>query len=220
MKCLKRIYQEETGGTLVEILASIIILGLTLLSMAVLMNQNYSSIQINQLKEASLFAQEDIKEWLTYRATNQDIANLNQFTLVKEHQMNPSLTEAEKRRRNHFILDESGIQKTVYGENIYGEIPQDKTVDRGESFVKVLYDFSGDHLPEPLKSDDYNKYYIGEYVDNSKQDAKLLVEVVVRQKNLDEYEPRKDGVELNIKIYSKKTGQLLSEGFLNWIAEY
>lgn len=77
MKCLKRIYQEETGGTLVEILASIIILGLTLLSMAVLMNQNYSSIQINQLKEASLFAQEDIKEWLTYRATNQDIANLN-----------------------------------------------------------------------------------------------------------------------------------------------
>lgn len=221
MNYLKETILDEEGLSFIEILATMVILGIALLSLSSLMYQNFIVIDQNKLKEEAIFCREDIKEWLTYRAQTQDVTNLNTFVLTTPKNGESSLTEEQRIRRSYLILDESGIQIDSKGDALYGEISRDGSIDRGEIVSKVKYNFTGDLLPDSLlQEDEYNKYYIGEYVNQSVENSLLVKVQVVRKSDRSDYNPRKDGVRLDILIYSKESGMLLTEIYLNWVAEY
>ncbi|MGY3777464.1 type IV pilus modification PilV family protein [Isobaculum melis] len=223
MNDFKKTLINEEGLSMIEILAAVVILGIALLQLSSLMYQNFIAIDQNKLKEEAIFVREDIKEWLTYRAQNQDVANLNTYALLWEFNNAGTYTEEQTMRRKHFILDETGIQVDVNtGENIYGEIAREASAERGELVSKVRYDFSGSLLPDALQQDPYNKYYIGEYIDSEADEPLFLVKILVEPKDIlnKKYDARTGGVGLNILIYSKETGKLLTETYLNFVAAY
>lgn len=221
MNYLKETILDEEGLSLIEILATMVILGIALLGFSSLMYQNFIVIDQNKLKEEAIFCREDIKEWLTYRAQNQDVANLNTFTLTTPKNGESSLTEEQWTRRKHLILDESGIQSDSKGDALYGEVSRDGNIDRGEIVSKVKYSLDGQLLPDSLlQEDEFNKYYIGEYLNQSVENPMLVKIQVIRKSSSSDYNPRTDGVRLNILIYSKESGTLLTETYLNWVAEY
>ncbi|EGO6609424.1 prepilin-type N-terminal cleavage/methylation domain-containing protein [Enterococcus faecalis] len=218
MDRLNKFVRDEKGVSLIEILAAIVILSIALLGLSSLMYQNFSAIDQNNLIERSIYVRDDIREWMNYRAQSQDIGNLNTFVLINPKRGEETLTIEQQMRRKHLIVSESGIQiDSDTKKTIYGEIARDDTIDRGKLVEKVKYDLSGAILPENLKDDEFNKYYIGEYIN----DPDFLVKIVVENKSNEEsYDPRKDGVRLSIQILSRNTGALLTEGYMNWVAEY
>ncbi|MGX7420623.1 type IV pilus modification PilV family protein [Carnobacterium gallinarum] len=217
MKCFEQVATDENGFSLIEVLASIIIFGIALLGLTSLMYQNFSAIDQNELTERAFYVRDDIKEWLNYKAQSQDIANLNQFVLTLPKQGEVMYTEEQQVRSRYLIVDESGIQVDPgTNKSKFGEIARDTSVDRGKIVEKVHYDFSGNQLPDILNQDKFNKYYMGEYV----EDPSFLVKISAKKKSDSSYEPRTDGMMLTIQIYSKETGKLLTETYTNWVPEY
>ncbi|MGL4696659.1 type IV pilus modification PilV family protein [Enterococcus larvae] len=216
---LKRVWLDERGFSLLEVLFAIVLLGVCFLFISSMIYQNKQAIQINKKKEEAIFVREDVKEWLVYKAQIQDIANLNTFVFVESAAV---FNEEQLERRNHLILDNSGIQKES-GTNKakYGELEMPVTdSDRGTFIQKVNYRLSDpDFLPEALQSD-VNQLYLGQYLNHLGEETDFLIEVVVQRKAaIAEYDPRVDGVGLTIKVYDQNSGSLLTETYINWVAE-
>lgn len=209
----------EAGFSLIEILFAIILLGISFTLLASFIYQNSRAIEINKKREEAIFVREDIKEWLLYKAQIQDITNLNQFVFVES---GGTFSEEQTLRRKHMILDNSGIQK-LEGSNKakFGEVemPLENNEERGTFVQKVRYSLTPTDLPQQLQSgSDY--LYIGQYIDSSKKETEFLVKVTVQKKqNIQDYNPRTDGIALTILIYDQKTGSLLTETCINWVAE-
>ncbi len=212
-------WRDEHGFSLLEVLFAIVLLGVCFLFIVSMIYQNRQAIQLNKKKEEAIFVREDVKEWLGYKAQIQDIANLNAFVFVES---SAAFTGEQMERRNHLILDNSGIQKES-GTNKakYGELEMPLSdSDRGTFIRKINYHLTdSDFLPEALRST-VNQLYIGQYISNSGEETDFLVEVVVQRKTgLVDYNPRTDGVGLGIKVYDKRNGNLLTETYINWVAE-
>ncbi|MCB5952537.1 prepilin-type N-terminal cleavage/methylation domain-containing protein [Enterococcus sp. BWT-B8] len=210
---------DERGFSLLEILIAIVLLGTSFLFLASMIYQNNQAIKLNKRKEEAIFVREDIKEWLLYKSQLQDIANLNSFVFIE---FKASLDEGQIARRNHLILDNSGIQRDVLtGKGKYGEIEVPLSDDERGTFIqKLKYHLTdADFLPESLRTDG-NQLYIGQYVDRFNEETDFLVKIVVNHKvGVSEYNPRTDGVSLNILIYDKQNGSLLTETYVNWVVE-
>ncbi|WP_170924710.1 type IV pilus modification PilV family protein [Candidatus Enterococcus clewellii] len=216
---LKRMCLDEHGFSLLEVLFAIVILGVCFLFIASLIYQNNQAIQLNTKKEEAIFAREDVKEWLLYKAQIQDVANLNTFVFVET---SSALTAEQTERREHLILDNSGIQKdSGIGRAKYGEleVPVNDS-ERGVFIQKIKYRLTEpEFLPEALRSSE-NQLYLGQYIDRSGEETDYLVKVVVRRKEgIQAYNPRTDGVGLTIQVYDRIKGNLLTETYINWVAE-
>lgn len=219
MKGWHRRLLDEKGFSLIEIIVAVVLLGSCFMLLATLIHQNSLAIQLTKRKEEAAFVREDIKEWLLYKGQIEDIANLNHYVFVQTKE-GKQLTVEEKARRGHLILDNSGIQKESLLP-IYGEVEVKETDgNRGNFSKKVSYHLTeATFLPEKLRSDS-NLLYIGEYVGATQTTSKFLVEVQVSIPDVSlTYNPRRDGVNLTIMIYDKKTGGLLTSTILNWVVD-
>lgn len=238
MQQIKNSLRNQLGFSLIETLAAIVLLGTCLALLLSFMYQNFLAIDLNTKKEEAIFIRDDLKEWLTYKGQSQDIARLNPF--VFESRAVETIDEEERSR--HLIIDESGIQYVgETSQTLYGELPRDSRIDRGQTIQKVHYDFTGDTLPEKLKNPMTNRFYIGEYLDFSGNFTGYLVEIKKIEKDffpaflllsyrpplylvLSDYMPwahdRKQGIGIQIIIYDKESGEFLTETFLYWVVEY
>lgn len=216
---IHRLLKDEKAFSLIEIIVAVILLGSCFMLLATLIHQNSLAIQLTKRKEEAAFVREDIKEWLLYKGQIQDIANLNNYVLVQAD-TGKTLTDKQKARRDHLILDNSGIQRES-SLPLYGEV-EIKEVDsaRGEFTKKVTYHpTEATFLPEKLQSD-VNQLYIGEYIDGTQRLSTYLVDVQVTiPDQAVGYNPRREGVNLTILIYDKKTGALLTSTILNWVVD-
>ncbi len=223
MQYFKKKAADETGISMIELLATIVLLGISLVTLASFMAQNFMAIDLNTKLEEAIFVREDIKEWLSYRAQSQDIANLNTFFFAGE-----KVNDSTLPRLKYLLLDESGIRRdAITGKAIFGEITRDQGIDRGKIINKVRYDLTGALLPDTLKKDDENKYKIAQYLDRQGNPTDYLVSVkrygivVPPRAYLKNSSYRNDqGFHLLILVYDKKTGKLLTEGTLYWVADY
>jgi len=217
-RSLKEIVINERGFSLIEVLATLILLAFSLSSLFYFIQQNFVVIERNKIQEQAIFVREDIKEWMTYRAQAQDIISLN--PIISQVNVKTFLQPAYIERMNHLILDETGIQRdSETGRALYEEVERDSLEGgRGQIVSKVIYDLSDDSLPKILRSDPYNKFYIGEYINSEKSRSGILVKIKIKSKeDIDDYIPQVDGVDVSIIIYSKKTGELLTETWLHWV---
>ncbi|MBP1042803.1 prepilin-type cleavage/methylation protein [Vagococcus sp. BWB3-3] len=220
----RRAYQrvkEEAGFSLIEIIAAVILLGSCFMLLATLIHQNSLAIQLNKRKEEAVFVRQDIKEWLSYKGQMDDLVSLNSYVLT---QTAKTLTPEQKSRREHLILDDSGIQ-LASGSSKYGEVKVETAANRGSFVQKVkYYKDQATFLPESLRSAD-NQLYIGEYRNRGGEATDFLVDVTVKRddagtgKELMSYNPRREGLDLVIKVYDKKTGTLLTSTVMNWVVE-
>lgn len=216
---IHRLIKDQKGFSLIEIIVAVILLGSCFMLLATLIHQNSLAIQLTKRKEEAAFVREDIKEWLLYKGQIQDIANLNNYVLVQAD-AGKTLTDKQKARRNHLILDNSGIQKES-SLPLYGEVEvKEVDGDRGDFTKKVTYHpTEAAFLPEKLRSD-VNQLYIGEYIDGTQGTSTFLIEVQVTiPDQAVGYSPRREGVNLTILIYDKKTGGLLTSTILNWVVD-
>ncbi|MDR0922394.1 MAG: prepilin-type N-terminal cleavage/methylation domain-containing protein [Lactobacillales bacterium] len=215
--------EEEFGFSLIEVLASIIILGISLTLMFVFINNNNQMIEFNRTREEAIEVRQDIKEWFSYRAQTEDIVNLNQFVLTQIENESSNLEENEKMRRQHLILDNSGIQYDGVNRSVYGEIPIDESnPNRGKFLYKIKYAPGEPEklgIPENLRLKVENQYYLGVYLDENRKETDYLVRIDVNRKSTNS-NSKKDGIEVNVEIYNRKTGKFLTETIFNWVPEY
>lgn len=218
---------DESGFSLVEILGAIVILGIAMIMIAMLIIQNNLILSYNTRMEEAIAVRDDIKEWLVYRAQTQDVADLNLgiFTTRPPWMMIDPDEPTEVRRRN-LILDNSGIQYDMHGQPMYEEIPiAVDDLDRGRFIRKVVYDHSGDHLPQSLANSEENRLYMGTYLSENEELTNYLVKIGIREDPLygikeNFFDRRQHGIGLVIQIFDKQTGVFLTETYMHWVVDY
>lgn len=235
------ISNNEDGFTIAELLCAIVILGIILPLLMGYIVTNAKMIELNTIQTEAIDVREEIREWLSYKATAQDIADLNPYVLATTgHQSIPNTThdsqEAEM-RASYLILDESGIPKDQDGNAKFGEtvpakvlvdddgkeIPtsqrkQTKQVDYdGKYFSKLTI---ADISPEKQK---YVGMYVGEGAQRYKTSFAVLAEAApkkinvgkttVTDKNYD------SGILITLRIYDFNTGKELTNTQFHWVAD-
>lgn len=219
---------DESGFTLVEILGAIVILGIALVMIAMMIIQNNLILSYNTRMEEAIAVRDDVKEWLTYRAQTQDVANLNLWLFTtRSPGMILAPDEQLENRRQHLVVDNSGIQYNSYGQSLYGEIPIPiHDVDRGRFIRKVAYDLTGAHLPDSLVHSEQNRLYMGTYLSENDQPTNYLVKIAIREDQLhditqaDSLDRRQQGMGLIIQVFDKSTGEFLTETYMHWVVDY
>lgn len=219
---------DESGFTLVEILGAIVILGIALVMIAMMIIQNNLILSYNTRMEEAIAVRDDVKEWLTYRAQTQDVANLNLWLFTTRSPgmiLNPD--EQLENRRQHLIVDNSGIQYDSHGQSFYGEIPIPiDDANRGRFIRKVAYDLTGDHLPHSLVHSEVNRLYMGTYLSENDQPTNYLVKISIRDDRVydntqvEDLDRRQQGMGLVIQVFDKQTGEFLTETFMHWVVDY
>ncbi|MBP1042782.1 prepilin-type N-terminal cleavage/methylation domain-containing protein [Vagococcus sp. BWB3-3] len=213
-----RLFRDEKGFSLIEIIVAVILLGSCFMLLATLVHQNSLAIQLTKRKEEAAFVREDIKEWLLYKGQIQDIAYLNNYVFV-QIQQGKNLTDKQIARRGHLILDNTGIQRDG-SLPVYGEVEVKEVDSKRGNFVRKVkyYPTEANFLPEKLRSE-VNQLYIGEYLHGTKG-TDFLVEIQVSTPETNaSYNPRTEGVDLTILVYDKKNGSLLTSTVLNWVID-
>lgn len=215
------VVENEAGFSAFEILFAVALLGMSFMWLSSFMLQNADMIEMNQKKEEAIQVREDLKEWLNYRGQTQDVVGLNPYVLLSLSAADQTALQPEQvERRAHLIIDNSGIQKNSSNVSLYGEVPIEGTNERGKIIRKLEYDFTGNHLPDTLKTD-LNKLYMGVYLNDKGNPTDFLALLSVKMKeNVANYDPKQDGVEIEIKIYDRISGGQLTNTTINWVSEY
>ena len=214
-----QIIKNEDGVSLVEVIASIVLLGVLLPSAAYLFVFSQNIIQNNQARSEAIQVAEDIKQNFEYRSQTQDWADLNRVSLVEFHEKSDK-DDMLKLRREHLILDNSGVEykneKPMYGEYLIDE----KSEERGEFIRKINYD-SHFKLPEQINTVE-NQKYMGNYIKWNKAKKEYLeTDYLVRVDVLTDDEKRiEESVDLEIGVWDKKNGSKLYSTVYKWVVKF
>ncbi|HCN75393.1 type II secretion system protein [Pseudolactococcus plantarum] len=232
--------KNEEGFTLVELLSAITILGIVLPLFIGFIVSNSKMIELNTIQTEAISVREEIREWMSYKAQSQDIADLNPYVLATTgHQPDPiTLTDQEEKlRASHLILDKSGIQKDTLGKAKYGEqVPADKLVDDDGNIItssptrqqtrQVVYLSSGFALPKLNLSAEKKRYvgmYVGEGALRFKVDYAVLVEAapkaIKKGATATVADNQDSGILVTLRIYNSKTGKELTNTQFHWGAD-
>lgn len=231
---------DEEGFTLVELLSAIVILGIMLPLFMGFIITNAKLIDQNTIQTEAISVREEIREWMSYKAQSQDIADLNPYVLATTgHQPDPIILtdQQEKNRASHLILDKSGIENDAFGKAKYGEqVPADKLVDDDGNIItssstrkqtrQVVYLNSGFSLSK-LNLPDEKKRYVGKYVGEGalrfKVDYAVLVEAAPKEIKKGSTATTADnqdgGILVTLRIYNSKTGKELTNTQFHWGAD-
>jgi type II secretory pathway pseudopilin PulG len=132
-----QIIKNEDGTSLVEVVASIVLLAVLLPSAAYLFVFSQSVIRNNQVRSDAIQVAEDIKQNFEYRSQTQDWADLNRISLVNFHEETKE-DEMLDLRKKHLILDNTGVEYSKSDEPLYGEyLIQEKDEKRGD-FIRMV----------------------------------------------------------------------------------
>lgn len=219
MRIIHDMIKDEDGSSLVEVVAAIVLLAILLPSASYLFVFSQKVIKSNQARSEAIQVVEDIKQTFEYRSQTQDWADLNRIALVDFYD-EAVIDDKLELRKNHLILDNSGIEYTDHNEPIYGEQPIEEIDDiRGDFMRKVSYDPSRS-LPESLATLE-NQLYMGEYLKWNKlkkeyevTDYLVRVDVLSSEKRLEE------GVDLEIGAWDKKSGHQLYTTVYKWVVKF
>ncbi|MEG2254511.1 MAG: hypothetical protein RSC33_04215 [Vagococcus sp.] len=204
---------------LIEVVASVVMLGILLPGVAYLFVFSQSVLRSNQARSEGIQVAEDIKQVLEYRSQTQDIADLNRLAIVE---INDSVTldEATQMRRDHLIIDNTGIQYESKNQPLYGEVPiEEIDGDKGEFLRKISYT-KEKALPESLNTRE-NQLYMGNYLTWSKEKKTyeptpylVRIDVEDRDKRIEE------AVNLEIGVWDERTGSKLYSTVYKWVVKF
>ncbi|WP_288394322.1 hypothetical protein [uncultured Vagococcus sp.] len=220
MSINSHIIKNEDGTSLVEVVASIVLLAVLLPSAAYLFVFSQSVIRNNQVRSDAIQVAEDIKQNFEYRSQTQDWADLNRISLVNFHEETKE-DEMLDLRKKHLILDNTGVEYSKSDEPLYGEyLIQEKDEKRGDFIRIVNYDYSFD-LPESLDTLE-NQKYMGQYIKwnplkKEYQETDHLVRVDVLSSNDERIE---EALDLEIGVWDKKTGSKLYSTVYKWVVKF
>lgn len=219
LMAFKKCFQDEAGLSLVEVVASVVLMAILLPSAAYLFIFSQSVIQNNRLRSEAIQVAEDLKQNFEYRSQTQDWADLNRIALIKSY--GKSDDEALKSRKSHLILDNTGVEMTQKNQPLFDEILIDETDNqRGDFIRKVTYDQSVFDLPEKLNTLE-NQKYMGRYLRfNEKKRDYELTDFLVRVDVLALDERIEESVDLEIGVWDSKTGNQLHSIVYKWVVKF
>lgn len=239
---------DEDGMSLVELLGAMVILSIVLPLLIGFIVTNAKMIEQNTILTEAIAVREEIREWMSYQAQTQDIADLNPYVFaIKARREDPTVggyTEPPEDpsvviRSEHLILDKSGISKDAAGNSVFGEIaPSDHLVDDGGNTITssinrkrvelVTYD-SQKSFPK-IKLDTNRRQYIGTYVGPGASEFKATYAVLaqVSSKKImiengaspTKAENQDSGILVTLRIYNSESGKELTNTQFHWGADY
>lgn len=220
---IREIIGNEDGFSIVEVIASIVLLGMLIPSAFYLFVFSNHIMTSNEHRSEAIQVGEDIRQLLDYRSQTQDIADLNRITLVDLNQQVKQINQDNKRlqlRREHVILDNTGIEYDQRNQPVYDEIPITTTNDiRGDFIRKVSYT-GKEGLPEKLQNEE-NDRYMGTYL-TFNQHTKEYEEsdYLVRIDVLSQEEKIEEGLNLEVGVWDKQSGSKLNSTIVKWVVKY
>ena len=243
-KVIVSISHNEDGFTIAELLCTIVILSIVVPLLMGFIVSNAKMIELNTIQTEAIDVREEIREWMSYKATSQDIADLNPYVLATTgHQPAPITihdSKEEEIRAGYLILDESGIPKDISsGKAQFGETVPTKVLvdDDGKEISgstrtqthQVMYDgrydFSKLNIAD-ISSDDKQKYvgmYVGEGAQRHKTQFAVLAEAapkaITMQTATSTAENYDSGILVTLRIYDFKTGKELTNTQFHWVAD-
>lgn len=201
-------------------MASIVLLGVLLPSAAYLFVFSQTVIQNNQARSEAIQVAEDLKQNFEYRSQTQDWADLNRVALVEFHE-GSHVDEMLNLRREHLILDNSGVEYTSRNEAKYGEfLINENDAERKAFLRKVNYNLDFD-LPEKIDTIE-NQKYMGQYLKwNDTKNEYIGTDYLVRIDVLNDDEKRiEEAIDLEIGVWNKKNGSKLYSTVYKWIVKF
>lgn len=213
------IFHNEDGMGLVEVVASIVMLGILLPGAAYLFVFSHSVLRSNQARSEGIQVVEDIKQVLEYRAQTQEIVDLNRLSVVDINE-SVNLDEETKMRRNHIILDNSGIQYESKDQPKYDEVPIDESDSLKGDFIRKVNYSKENNLPDSLNTIE-NQLYMGNYLafDREKENYEITP-YLVRIDVLDRDERIEEALDLEIGVWDEKTGAKLYSTVYKWVVKF
>lgn len=210
--------KNEDGMGLVEVVASIVLLGILLPGVAYLFVFSQQVIQSNKMRSEAIQVLEDIKQNFEYRGQTQDWSDLNRVSIVKHHEETLE-DELLQLRRDHLILDNTGIEFSKK-DTVYREIPiNEEDGSRGTFIRKVDYTKS-DGLPEILDNLE-NQKYMGNYLKWNAKDKKYeTTDFLVRVDVLERDERIEEALDLDIGVWDQHTGAKLHSTVYKWVIKF
>lgn len=241
-KAILAISNHEDGFTIAELLCAIVIISIVLPLLMGFIVTNAKMIELNTIQTEAIDVREEIREWMSYKATSQDIADLNPYVLATTgHQPTPITTHdsaEEEMRAGYLILDESGIPKDKNGKAKFGESVPTKVLidDDGQEIsgsnrsrtTQVIYgggsDFSKLKIADTSREkQEYVGMYAGEGAQQYKTQFAVLVEAAPKaitvQTATSTAENYDSGILVTLRIYDVKTGKELTNTQFHWVAD-
>ena len=244
-KAIVTISNNEEGFTIAELLCAIVIISIVLPLLMGLIVTNAKMIDLNTIQSEAIDVREEIREWMSYKATSQDIADLNPYVLATTgHQPAPITihdSPEKEMRAGYLILDESGIPKdTSSGKAKFGEtVPAKVLVDDDGKEIsgstrnqthQVIYggkDFSKLNIADiSAEKQKYVGMYVGEGAQRYKTQFAVLVEAAPKAITMQTYasisenaENYDSGILVTLRVYDVKTGKELTNTQFHWVAD-